>query len=167
MQCRFLFMPQWRSTLVAKESQRAIVCVVLTIGTILIVCTIIGGYFWLRPPTVFDLPDARVSYKRGGADFTVTFLVRDAKGRPMPGVRVASESYSGWTQPYETTDDAGRAIVKPAEDEVIAVEVDGRIVHFKPKTWIEEELFLPNCARGGLIVNAELAAKRAHPAPFR
>jgi hypothetical protein len=150
----------------AQRSLRTVWSVALTIGAILIVCTLVGGYLWIRPPTVFYFSDARVSYKTGGTDFTVTFLVRDAKGRPMQGVRVASESYSGWTQ-YETTDDAGRAIVKPAEDEVIAVEVDGRIVHFRPKTRIEEELFLPHCVGGGLIVNVELTAKNAHPPPFR
>ena len=139
----------------------------MTIGSVLIVCTIVGGYLWLRPPTVFDLPDARVSYRTGGEIGTVTFLVRDAKGRPMQGVRVASESYSGWTNPYETTDDTGRAIVKPAEDEVIAVEVDARTVQLMPKMrqhdalvrCIEEELFIPHCARSGLIVNVELVAK--------
>lgn len=131
--------------------------VILTIGTVLIICTIVGGYLWLRPPTAFHLPDARVSYSAGGPDLTVTFLVRDAERRPIEGVRVNSESYSGWAQ-YEKTDGAGRAVVKPAEVEVTALEVGGRIVQLEPKTRIEKELFLPSCVPG-MIVNVELAAK--------
>jgi hypothetical protein len=140
----------------AMHGLRTVWDVALINGTVLTICTVVvgGGYLWLRPPTVFDLPDARVSYKTGGAGGTVTFLVRDAKGRPIEDVRVNSESYSGWTSKDVRTDDAGRAAIWPGEEEVIAVEVDGRIVRFERKTRIENE-FLPNCS-GGLIFEVEL-----------
>lgn len=143
-----------------KQSLRTVWGVVLSTGTVLIVCNFVGGYFWLRPPTVFDFPDARVSYRTGGSTRTITFLVRDAKGRPIQGVRVASESFSGWTS-YESTDDQGRAILEPAEGEVTAVEVDGRTVRFyhENQTRIEKE-FLPDCDRG-LIFNVELRIEDA------
>jgi hypothetical protein len=101
-----------------------------------------------------------VSYKTGGTALTITFVVRDAKGRPIRGLRVASESHSGWTQ-YVRTDDEGRAVLEPAEVEVIAVEVDGRTVCFEHETRIKEE-FLPSCA-GGLIFNVELRTEDAEP----
>jgi hypothetical protein len=73
---------------------------------------------------------------------------------------VASDSHSGWTQ-YEKTDDAGRAVIIPGEEEVTAVEIGGRFVCFEHEhqTRIEKE-FLPDCA-GGLIINVELRTEDA------
>src|SRR4051812_18422815 len=107
----------------------------LAVGAILAVCVALWCFWWLSPPTVFDIPGAQVSLDEGGGPSgTVTFIVRDVGGRPLPGIVVASQSYSGWANEEPTTDATGRAVIKPGEAEVIAVKVGHLTAEFRRGT---------------------------------
>ncbi len=140
----------------------------LAISMLLAELAILGFFWWLGLPIVFDSPGARVSVTSGSGDWAVTFLVQDASGRPVPGVSVGIASYSGRVQDA-ITDDAGRAVVMPSESEVTAVGVDGLIVRFE-RGRLHDEFFLPDCG-DGLMVNVKLSPSNpiacAHQAEYK
>jgi hypothetical protein len=72
-------------------------------------------------------------------------MVRDSTDRPLTGVTVMSESWSGTTEEV-TTDAAGMATIRPGESEVLAVFIDDREFRL---SWpgIFEHL-APSCSNG-------------------
>jgi hypothetical protein len=103
-----------------------------------------------RPPAEFCVQGARVSYQTGSSRGAVTFTVVDRDGSPVPGVAVASESFSGRTQDA-ITDAAGTAVIWAGETEVLAGRLGGTEVRFRPR----QLFFSPDCV-GGLEVHVVL-----------
>ncbi|MBX7104725.1 MAG: hypothetical protein K1X57_11635 [Gemmataceae bacterium] len=127
-----------------------------TAQVLAVVVPVIGcvGFCWTYLWSDFSAPGMRVSYRYGGTRGAVTFAIVDRAGALVPGVTVATESHSGWTQDA-TTDGAGRAVIWPGEREVLAVRVGGQMVRFRPRETSIEVFFTPSCDRG-LVVNVFL-----------
>jgi len=61
----------------------------------------------------------------------VRFDVRNRRGNPMSGIAVNTLSDSGWAQGAVTGSD-GTATLQPGELEILAVQLNGRVIRFWP-----------------------------------
>jgi len=99
----------------------------------------------------------RVRWHNGGADpDEITVHVRGDDGRPLAGLEVVSTSYSGTSIPSQTSAD-GTALILPGEDEVLALEVDGKKVMDRDNPI--EQWFAPTLTPGGLVFDVRLKDK--------
>ena len=101
--------------------------------------------FWLRIPSAYSGGGISFAMRRAGSPMTLSFAVRDALDRPLAGVTLQSESCSGTTKKV-VTDSAGVAYIRPGEQEVLAVFIQGR--EFRLRSRGVPELFAPTCTEG-------------------
>jgi hypothetical protein len=98
-----------------------------------------------------------VQWRHGGDDPDgITVIVKDRDGAPVPGVEVMSTSSSGDSHREHTSAD-GRAIIKPGEDDVLALTIDGRKLMDKDN--LIESWFAPTISPQGLVFNIRLQRK--------
>ncbi len=109
-----------------------------------------GGFWWTCLRAEFSAPGMRVSNQSGGTRGAVRFTIVDRSGAPVPDVKVASQSFSGWTQDA-ITDAAGQATIWPGETEVLAVRVGSTETRFRPDQFEIEMFFSPDCSAGLLV----------------
>lgn len=121
--------------------------IVFAVACALAFHAVIFVFWWYCLRSDFWLSGARISYETGGKPGTITFLVRNTDGQPLPGVFVRTQSYSGWTQ-ERITDASGRAVVTPGEREVLGVSAANREVMFRHQGSLIEMLFSPGCSDG-------------------
>jgi hypothetical protein len=111
---------------------------------------------WLIKPSTYSAGGIRFSVHYTGTPGELTFVVRDSRGAPKPGVTVMSESFSGTTQEF-ATGATGVATISPGESEVLAVYIDGREFRFRPRNSFFE-YFAPDCSCRGLTFRVSIDA---------
>jgi hypothetical protein len=117
------------------------------LAALLLACVV-----WYVVPPTYSRDGIRFTVYHKGEPGALTFVVRDAAARPLPGVTVMSESESGTTQPHKT-DATGGATIRPGETEVLAVFIDGHEFRLRPNKGLE--YFAPSCS-GGLTFQVSM-----------
>ncbi len=115
----------------------------------LAVVLICFSFWWFCLRAIYFAPGIRVSFSHDATPGTVAFVVHDQHDRPLVGVPVDSESFSG-TAGEVLTDQGGHAAITPGESEVVAVYIDHREFHLRPggPLGLLENLFSPICDPG-------------------
>ena len=113
---------------------------------------------WFLVPSTYSSGGIRFSVHYSGTPGSLTFVVRDSQGAPLPGVTVMSESLSGTTEEF-TTDASGIATIRPGESEVLAVRISGREFRFRPRYSFLEH-FAPDCSIRGLTFHVSIRNDR-------
>ncbi len=121
-----------------------------------VVGVLIASAVWFIIPSSSSAGGIRFTVHHTGSPGVLTFVVRDSRGQPLPGVTVMSESSSG-TTPEFTTDTSGIATIVPGESEVLAVFIQGREFRFRPRGFLEH--FAPDCS-GGLTFHVSIRDDR-------
>ena len=125
----------------------------LLIRRVGIVALILLIVWWFTLRRVYYEDGMRISLKSGSEEGAVTFIVKNADGKPAPGVTVSVENTSA--QDGDThTDEYGVAVCPQHETEIVGVWVDGTYCEFS-KIPLIDTVFRPNCA-SGLVVEVKL-----------
>ena len=114
---------------------------------------------WHFVPSTYSGAGIRFSLYSSGTPGSLTFVIRDSLGAPLPGVTVMSESLSGTTEEL-TTDATGVAIIRPGESEVLAVRIARREFRFCPRDSSFPELFAPDCSLFGLTFHVVMGTNQ-------
>ena len=95
----------------------------------------------------------RISLKSGSEDRAVTFVVKNADGKPAPGITVSVVNTSGQDGSSQT-DEYGVAVCPQHETEIVGVWIKGTYCEFA-KIPLIDVIFRPNCS-SGLVVEVKL-----------
>lgn len=99
---------------------------------------------WYLVPYYYSSDHVHFTIHHGGTPRSVTFVVRDREGKPLPGLSAGLENFSGSTQGI--TDGNGIATVYGGEPEVLSVWIGGNEFRFYPR--ILDQFFSPDCSKG-------------------
>jgi hypothetical protein len=106
---------------------------------------------WLSLPVRYGDYRFSLRLEEGGeTPGSIMVMVRDLEKKPVPNLRVATQSHSGSTSDV-LTDARGRAVITTSESEVTAIFIDERDFGFElPHSWSPLNHFasLPSCERG-------------------
>ena len=97
-------------------------------------------------PSRYSADGISFTFRDGGHPGALTFVIRDSHDRPLPGVTVMSESFSGTTKKF-ITDASGAATIEPGEVEVLAVYIANHEFRLRSRNAILE-MQGPDCNSG-------------------